>query len=375
MIAFVRLCRVLTLAATCLVAVEVTCRVDDWLRYGTPLLAPYTSQDDLYVRDARGAHGRPFARYTKYVLNNLGMRGPDVAPAKPPGVIRIVTVGASETFGLYESQGREYPRQLEDSLRSCAPRFEVLNAAFIGMSMPTQEQDLRLRIAALDPDVVVLYPTPVQYLKDSVPLATPPDTTTDAGRMVWRNWLALRVIGRIDDHLWGIIPARIRNYWRHRELDDETGWRFAGVPADRLAQYETDLRRVIATVRSIGAQPVLMTHADVFMAEGATNRLLIEQWRQFYPRTVGNALLQFDSAAAVLTRDVARERSVPLVDLAAIVRDRLPRPVGRFFGDYAHFTDAGASVVAEALRPTVLGVAGVACRSQSVSAGAITIAK
>lgn len=367
MFALVRLCRVLALAATCLVAVEATCRVDDWLRYGTPLLAPYVSQEDLYVRDARGAHGRPFARYTKYVLNNLGMRGPDVAPSKPPGVIRIVTAGASETYGLYESPGQEYPRQLEDSLRACAPRFQVLNAAFIGMMMPTQEQDLRLRIAALQPDVVVLYPTPVQYLKDTVPSATPPDSAPGAGRLSWTHWASLRVVGRLDDHLWGVIPARVRNYWRHRELEEESGSRISGVPVDRMARYETDLRRIIATVRSIGAQPVLMTHADVFMANGPTNRLLIDQWRRFYPHTNGTALLQFDSAAAVETRQLAVEESVPLVDLAEIVRDRLPRPVDRFFGDYAHFTDAGSGVVAAALRPAVLRVAGVACRDQSVS--------
>jgi hypothetical protein len=365
----VRLGRLLALTTTCLLAVELTCRLDDWLRYGTPLLSPFTSPNDLSVRDVYGAHGRPFAQYTKYILNNLGMRGPNVAPSKPSGVIRIVTAGASETFGLYESLGHEYPRQLEDSLRSCAPRFQVLNAAFIGMSLPTQEQDLRLRIAPLRPDVVVLYPTPVQYLSDPPPSATPPDSTPGAGRLSWTRWTSLRAGKRLTLHLDGLIPARVRNYLRHRSLEDEAqfGGRFVGAPADRLARYETDLRHIIATVRSIGARPVLMTHADVFMADGPSNRLLIEQWRRFYPRASGTTLLQFDSAAAVVTRRVAAEQSVPLVDLAEIVRDRLPRPVDRFFGDYAHFTDAGAGVVAAALRPAVLGATGVACRDISVS--------
>jgi hypothetical protein len=245
----------------------------------------------------------------------------------------------------------------------------VLNAAFIGMSMPTQEQDLRLRVAALRPDVVVLYPTPVQYLGDSPPSVTPPDSTPGAGRLAWSNWTSLRAVQRLELHLDALIPARVRNYLRHRSLEQETqsGLRFDGVPADRLARYETDLRHLIATVRSIGARPVLMTHADVFMADGPSNRLLIEQWRQFYPHAAGTALLQFDSAAAVVTRRVAEEQSVPLVDLAEMVRDRWPRPVDRFFGDYAHFTDAGAGVVAAALRPAVLGTTGVACHNVSVS--------
>ena len=40
------------------------------------------------------------------------------ASKSSPGVVRIATTGASETFGLYEAANKEYPRQLEDSLRS-----------------------------------------------------------------------------------------------------------------------------------------------------------------------------------------------------------------------------------------------------------------
>src|SRR5580704_16764560 len=104
------------------------------------------------------------------------MRGPDIPLAKPPGTLRVVTAGASETFGLYESPDREFPRQLEDTLRArlCGDPVEVLNAAIFGMSLPTLEQDLRLRVRPLDPDVVVLYPTPVQYLNDAMPMSATP---------------------------------------------------------------------------------------------------------------------------------------------------------------------------------------------------------
>jgi hypothetical protein len=358
----------LALLATCLVAIEATCRLDDYFRYGTPLLSPVATPDGLIVRDATGAHGRPHARYTKFILNNLGMRGPDVPAAKPAGVTRVVTLGASETFGLYESLGHEYPRQLEDSLRACAP-FEVINAALIGMSLPTQIQYMRARIAPLKPDLVVLYPTPVQYLSSAMPSVTPPDSSPGAGRWSWADWTQLRVAARLDNRLDGLIPARVRYYFRRRSLDDSTrAWRFDGVPADRLARYDADLRRLVAAVRSIGARAVLMTHANVFMAEGPSNRLLIEQWRQFYPHAAGDALLQFDSAAAVVTRQIATDDSVPIVDLAEIVRDRLPRPVGRYFGDYEHFNDLGAGMVAALLRPVVLDAAQVRCRQTSYEA-------
>ena len=313
------------------------------------------------MRDASGPHGRPFARYTKYILNNLGMRGPDVAAAKRPDVIRVVALGASETFGLYESPGREFPRQLEDSLRSCG-RFEVINGALIGMLLPTEDEYLRLRVAALHPDIVVLYPSPPQYLLDSVPTATPPDTTPGAGHDI--NWLQLRVAQRLADRLNSLIPARIRYYFRRRDLEARAReWHFDAVPTDRLARFEADLRHVVGTVRDIGARPVLMTHADVFMAEGPSNKVLLEQWRQFYPHAAGTTLIQFDSAAAVATRTIAERESVPVVDLAAIVRDSLSHPARSYFGDYEHFTDAGAGIVARVLRPTVLGAAGRTCVS------------
>ena len=44
------------------------------------------------------------------------------------------------------------------------------------------EQDLRLRVRALQPDVVVLYPTPVQYLNEERPLPAAPDSAAPLPR-------------------------------------------------------------------------------------------------------------------------------------------------------------------------------------------------
>src|SRR5688572_1791295 len=104
------------LALVFVVVLEMTARAEDWVRYRTPFLSRLREQGELMVRDRVGAHGRPNARYMKWAMNSLGMRGPEVPIAKAPGTIRVATVGASETFGLYESPDREFPRQLEDSL-------------------------------------------------------------------------------------------------------------------------------------------------------------------------------------------------------------------------------------------------------------------
>src|SRR5690348_16942167 len=123
-------------------SLEVTARLEDWVRYRTPVLSRYRSQSDLIVRDEAGAHGRPNSRFQKWAINNLGLRGPDLAVAKGAATYRIATLGASETFGLYESPHLEFPRQLEDTLNrivrsgefcgSAIHRVEVLNASMPG---------------------------------------------------------------------------------------------------------------------------------------------------------------------------------------------------------------------------------------------------
>ena len=85
---------------------------------GCPSPSPYGSEVDLVMHDSLGMHGRPGAQYLKWTLNALGTRGPEVSPRPGPGVLRVVATGASETFGQSEGPGREYPRQLEDSLRA-----------------------------------------------------------------------------------------------------------------------------------------------------------------------------------------------------------------------------------------------------------------
>ena len=60
---------------------ELTARVEDLIRYGTPIFSPFTSQMDLIVRDEHGARGRPNGRFQKWVLNDIGTRGPNVQRA------------------------------------------------------------------------------------------------------------------------------------------------------------------------------------------------------------------------------------------------------------------------------------------------------
>jgi hypothetical protein len=340
------------------VAMEVTCRLDDLIRYGTPIWSRVESEDDLLIRDRDGEHARPNARYQKWIINGVGTRGPAASETKTPGSLRIVTVGASETFGLYESPGHEYPRQLEDSLREwvtalhCAepPRdVEVLNAAIFGMSLPTTDADLQTRIRRLRPDIVTVYPVPSQYLTAVAPLAATPDSTGDDTLLTASRALYPRSEERLRQQLKAMTPHWLLTWLRRRAIrselaDSTTGAMFAGLPRDRLALYDRDLRRVVSTVRAIGAEPVLITHANWSMA-GPADTATLTAWRRFYPRTTGPVLLAFDSAGDAVVRQVAADSGVTLVDLAGLVREHR----GPLFADYAHFTDAGAALAADTI--------------------------
>lgn len=340
-------------------AAELVARVEDWVAYGTSPLSRVTSIEDLVTRDAEGMHGRPNVRFQKWHMDSLGLRGPNV-PVRPDGAFRIITVGASETFGLLESPRQEYPRQLEDSLQArlqrhaCpairAPRVEVLNAAFAGMSLPTIEQDLRLRLARLHPDMVVVYPAPVGYLEDQLPRAARPDSSQRDNQFPWSRILHFRLLDRARAQVKQTLPERLMTILRRIQTERSVqahrlGWRFTAVPTDRLAVYDRDLRQLVFTIRQLGAVPLLVTHANAFMGRAQIDRGKLQAWEKFYPRATGATIVAFDSAARVRTLAVARDSAVAAVDAGAAF-SRLPESD---FGDFVHFTDPGSAAMANML--------------------------
>jgi hypothetical protein len=220
---------------------------------------------------------------------------------------------------------------------------EVLNAAFFGMSLPTATQDVRLRVAGFGPGLVVLYPTSVQYLSEELPRAEPP-VKGSAQRL--GGTLRPRTLNRLREELKRLAPRAWREWLWQRQVRQqlaghEPGWRYTVVPRDRLAAYEAGLRAFVSSVRSIGAEPVLATHANLFVGGTVSDSSLLNAWQRFYPRPEGQVILAFDSAAAEVTKRVAADSGVALADVRAALSG-----CARCFSDYAHFTDEGAARVA-----------------------------
>lgn len=360
------------------VGAELATRFDDWSRYGTPFSSHATDVGDLIVRDAMGLHARPNGVFKYFRIDSLGFRGPnrsrDVLGARPI----VVTTGASETFGLYEEADHEWPRRLEAHLASLASPAAawrdsaiVLNAAFAGMSLPTVAQDIRNRLSQLHPRVVVYYPTPAQYLFQTLPVAAAP--LEEVGQTAKASRPRLRIVQRLRDALKQLAPEalldRLRRWQasaaRNAILATESGFDFDAESGARLDAFESGLRSLVGDVRRIGAKPVLVVHSHRFTdTTSRVEQRWLTAWAKFYPLVSGAQLITFDSLAAERTRRVALDSAVVVVD---------PRPALRAIGpsafaDHTHFSDNGADVVAREVAAAIVAGPGVTSRPATAAA-------
>lgn len=351
-----------------LLVAEAAVRAWDAVAYGAPVWSPYTSQAELVVVDPTGAHGIPGAQYRKWRMNALGMRGPDARSRSAPGVVRVVTLGGSETFGNYEAFGREFPRQLEESLRRATARrcpdervagVEVLNAAVPGLSLAAMAVVLPARVAALRPDVVVVYPSPEYYLYDRAP--HPERGSEPAAAPGARGALAPRLRPVARAAFKAVLPRAVLTRFHQRSIrraldEHPPEWRFGAVPHERVAAFEADLRRVVGLARRAGARPVLVTHASPFAARdggllpGMAASPALLAWERFAPRAPGPVIVAFDSATRAATRRVAADSGAAMVEGQAAVG----AGNAGAFADFVHFTDGGAARLASALVAPVL---------------------
>ena len=93
-------------------------------------------------------------------INSQGFRGPDFELEKPDGVVRVLTLGASSTFGFYDRDNETYPYYLQQLLnKKCTdgPIFEVINFGIPHSSSANLAALFLAEGIPLNPDVVTFY--------------------------------------------------------------------------------------------------------------------------------------------------------------------------------------------------------------------------
>jgi len=245
-------------------------------------------------------------------INSAGFVGRELEP-EGPDLWRIVAVGDSCTYGG-GSDTDSYPALLGARLQlrdGPGRRYEVVNAGVSGLNSELALRRLRTRVLPLAPDVVTIYIGWNDLMKFD-PLAQ----VADAPDSRWSG------VARALDNLWLVKGLRkllffhLRDYIAPPTTGPEShSGRFADF---RPSIYERNVAEMIDAVRSVGAQPLLVTLPTVVRLEMSASDL--RQARVMFPYfRSGNAVGDFlDLLAAYnrAVRELARERKIPLVDLA-----------------------------------------------------------
>lgn len=322
---------------------EAGARVDDAWTNGAPLLGLY-DQSILKTTDEFGIAGSPHARYLKWKMNSLGFRGPELERNRE----RILCIGASETFGLYEPEGQEYPAQLEREVnrRIGQARYQVVNGALPGQSLSSFARRASKVIREVRPAVTVLYPSLAIYID-------PPPAVYNPGRPAPMPKFRLRIAGKIFTLLTDVIPVFIQTGLQRLQIRAQTRGRTVldRIPESSVLRFQSDMSEVLDILEDENVRPVLVTHATRFgSAITQEDRAQLTAWRSLYPTLKEAGFSDMEKRLNDVIRDQAVRRNLTLVDAPTLLHG-----AGDFV-EFVHFTPSGAQKLANAVADAILPV-------------------
>lgn len=259
-------------------------------------------------------------------VNQLGYLDREVDPRKAPGSLRVICMGDSITAqGIPPYSGRLHER-LQAAPPTAVP-WEAFNMAVHGYSSVIGLRLFERRAQALNPDFVTLYYGWNDHWW--------------GGRMPDRARLGV-AMAPMRAAIYGLLKKKRFGEWllaqmpseREQVISREDG--YLRVPPD---EYAATLMRFVAEIRAAGAVPILITAprrdrpSDMLVQRG--NASSVEDIIRLHDQYVD------------LTRQVARESNVPLLDLAAQF-DPLDKGV-LMQADGIHMTRAGLDLIADLL--------------------------
>ncbi|MCZ6600924.1 MAG: GDSL-type esterase/lipase family protein [Acidobacteria bacterium] len=292
-------------------------------------------------------------------FNAAGLRSSRELPAvRPAGEFRVLAMGDSCTF---LGEPRPWPEVLEERLAGgvSAP-VRVLNAGVPAYSSLQGRRFLESRLDELDPDVVTLYFGWNDHWRATVK-ADADFPVRDARVVTLQSLLSYSRLYQAMNYL---LKGRVRPrpgensgaagyadappFDPRRDLAAAAGGQPLRVPP---AQFEGNLRAMVARVRAAGATAVLITAPSTLSSEAIPDYLVAHG---FVTRD-GEPIQVLHERYVALVRRVAGETGAPLVDAAA---DFAASPdAGRSLmrQDGIHLTAAGihrlAELVAQAMTP------------------------
>src|SRR4030042_2923339 len=233
---------------------------------------------NLFEEDINGIpHNVPNMTYQKWKINSLGFRGKEIDFEKKEGGIRIVCLGGSETFGFYESEGKEWPSQLGKMWRDKFQMVEVINASVAGLRVTQRKEYVGKYVLPLKPDFMIIFHQRIlEYVKDTIRGIKGKEWTSRRRRKKLENIdeepiniSAKRAFSKIEDVLVRYLPEELitshhliklhrrirqkeKRHLIHKEPINE-------VPGNIVSEYERDLKAFIHYLKENHIVPILST--------------------------------------------------------------------------------------------------------------------
>ncbi len=169
------------------------------------------------------------ARTEDVYVNQLGFRGPEIELRKKPGVLRIVCLGDSGTFGVQATHSEagspkrvwrvieNYPDELARRLELAGfDRVEVINAGVIGYGSSQILRLLALRIMDLEPDIVTARFAANDTVRSWAPQRRTVEPANPVARAIlyaFHDWRLMRLSLRAYQSVPGVHPKPDSVLW------------------------------------------------------------------------------------------------------------------------------------------------------------------
>ena len=315
---------------------EGAARLRQWTKYGTPksFAAMYGVDPILNLRVLK-----PGFDSSTIHINSLGFRGPEITRPKPEGTVLIAFLGASTTFcGEVSGDAAVWPQKVTEQLRRDFPtvRFDFVNAGVPGYLVKSTRLNLKHKVAALQPDIIVIYHLTNDLSGEVRDLAVAQGLpgAADIGQQSW-----------LENHslLWELVLKNLRVMQTQRKSLLADAERLSVDVRELGGGFERDLSSLVRDATAASSRVVVATFST---------RLRAEQNRQTQLEAAASAFvympfMSIDGLLAGYARYNEIIGKVARAEGALLVggENNIPGDATHFV-DSVHFSDAGSRAMA-----------------------------
>jgi lysophospholipase L1-like esterase len=309
----------------------------------TPPLDRKTGPGLYYVHPYSSFAMKPGYRSDRVKINSLGFRGEEFPLKKPLNEYRVVAIGGSTTFGIYQEDAYTYPVALERALRQGlgTDRIRVINAGLVSATSADSLHRMFTEILALEPDMLVVY----HGFNDIVPRVfnnfsmdyyhfrrvDPNNTSVMSHLLIYRLLLRAVFPAAFSDN-----TNLVKYIWKFENLPAADEDKIANFEATTSSAFERNMEDIIRVAQSNGSKVVLATFAIDKTRPNWMPYLPAELW----PRGVA------ENNESI--RRLAERFGLPLVDFYSYALAHKA-----MFYDSVHMTDDGSRLQGEFFARTV----------------------